>query len=557
MACPIPSRGPPTALVMWWAPLLLVLPAVSAADPAPWWASAVYYRVLVDSFKDGDGDGLGDLMGAIKQISYVRALGADAVILSPLVAKSAECAAPGVLDHTLQDTRYGNIETLTALLDKAKKLELKAVITVPLQTVSSKSDWFGASANRTSGFEDWILWKDGNPDEVPPAEPGVPFWIWHEERKAYWASSNREAILNLCSEGLSAALATAQCAWLRRGFNGVLLTLDYLVDQTCAEKLVRKMAAEAMSCVRASNLETPVILVESSQSPEISARYYADGGVGANSVLSTAMTAAARTSAADMALAMYAGILNAPVDGVPTWMTSYTNESRLATRLGNEMVDAINLLTLTLPGAAIIQQGDELGAADTILEMSAAAETCWPEQPSPALAPFSWDDKPNAGFTGGNPWIPLSPNYRYANAKTQFNNDGSHAGVVRVAAAMRKSPAIGPHVEIKRLGQAVAVLRWGGHGSLMAVANVGRDQTEAQLSRVPGLPAEMTVAASSAGSSLSPGSHVSLEKMLKLSPGEAVLLAGAPRHCGGPGPVDKITSKLAEGWQKINKYFNN
>lgn len=48
---------------MWWAPLLLVLPAVSAADPAPWWASAVYYRVLVDSFKDGDGDGLGDLMG--------------------------------------------------------------------------------------------------------------------------------------------------------------------------------------------------------------------------------------------------------------------------------------------------------------------------------------------------------------------------------------------------------------------------------------------------------------------------------------------------------------
>lgn len=67
----------------------------------------------------------------------------------------------------------------------------------------------------------------------------------------------------------------------------------------------------------------------------------------------------------------------------------------------------------------------------------------------------------------------------------------------------------------------------------------------------------MTVAASSPGSSLAVGSHVNVEKPLKLIPGETVLLAGAHRHCGGPGPVDKITNKLSEGWQKLNKYFGN
>lgn len=92
---------------------------------------------------------------------------------------------------------------------------------------------------------------------------------------------------------------------------------------------------------------------------------------------------------------------------------------------------------------------------------------------------------------------------------------------------------------------------------MLVLANLGRDQAELKPSAIYGLPAEMTVAASSAGSSLSAGSHLPVDKTLKLAPGETLLLVGGPRHCGGPGPVDKITSKLAEGWQKINKYFSN
>lgn len=111
------------------------------------------------------------------------------------------------------------------------------------------------------------------------------------------------------------------------------------------------------------------------------------------------------------------------------------------------MVDTVNLLALVLPGAAVIQQGDELGVADTILEW-ATSTTCWPSASIPSSAPFPWHDSTNGGFSSGEPWLPLSPNYRYANAKTEFANDFSHVGVVRVAAAMRKSPAFGPHYEV-------------------------------------------------------------------------------------------------------------
>lgn len=49
---------------------------------------------------------------------------------------------------------------------------------------------------------------------------------------------------------------------------------------------------------------------------------------------------------------------------------------------------------------------------------------------------------------------------------------------------------------------------------------------------------------------------MNVNKILRLGPGETVLMAGPPTHCGGPGPVDKIANKLSEGWQKINKYFS-
>lgn len=111
------------------------------------------------------------------------------------------------------------------------------------------------------------------------------------------------------------------------------------------------------------------------------------------------------------------------------------------------MVDAMNMISLILPGSAIIQQGDELGAADTILEWASSTK-CWPNRAIASAAPFPWDDSTNAGFSISEPWLPLAPNYRYANAKTEFANEISHVGVARVAAAMRKSPAFGPHVEV-------------------------------------------------------------------------------------------------------------
>ena len=112
-------------------------------------------------------------------------------------------------------------------------------------------------------------------------------------------------------------------------------------------------------------------------------------------------------------------------------------------------------------------------------------------------------------------------------------------------------------LQIKRQNGAVVVLRWGSTGSLLLIANLATEPTEVDPAKVPGIPNEMTVATSSTGSNFAPATHLPMDKSIKLAPGQTVLLAGGPRHCGGPGPVDKIATKLSEGWQKINKYFSS
>ncbi|KAL4705284.1 hypothetical protein ACJJTC_018970 [Scirpophaga incertulas] len=537
---------------MWFPVLAVTSLARLACGEDQWWRDAVYYRILVDSLKTAMATDW-----EISTISYSRALGADAVILSPLSEMSSDCSKPGVTNLTNIDERYGNLGAITQLLDKTRKLELKALISLPVQTISTASDWCKSSADKVNGFENTLIWEDGSADNVPPVMDGIEAWVWNVDRSAYFATRKNEAILNLCSESVAAYLASAQCAWIRRGFLGILLNPDFVVDTRCGVKLLQKLVAEAISCARSSGLDTPVILVETTFSPQESAVYYSDGGVGAHSVLSAALAAPTKRAAAQIAIAFHEALLNAPQDSAPTWITSAPYESRIATRYGNDNVDGINLLALILPGAAVIQQGDELGVADTILEWASQTPKCWPYPAVPSSAPFPWSAAENGGFTDGEPWLPLSPNYRYANAKTEFGNNNSHIGVLRIAAAMRKSPAMGPHMEIKRIGDTIAILRWGGLGSLLVVVNLGQTQGEMKLSAIYGLPSEVTVAVSSAGSGLSTGSHIAVDKTLKLAPGEALLLAGGPRHCGGPGPVDKIANKLSEGWQKINKYFSN
>lgn len=87
-------------------------------------------------------------------------------------------------------------------------------------------------------------------------EKGIHAWIWDTNRNAFFASSNNETLLNLCSEGLIESLKATQCSWIKRGVSGFVINPDFM-DNECGIQMVKKMSSAGANCARAANMNTP------------------------------------------------------------------------------------------------------------------------------------------------------------------------------------------------------------------------------------------------------------------------------------------------------------
>ena len=117
-------------------------PAHRPATAAPWWRRAAVYQVYVRSFRDGDGDGLGDLPGIVERLPYLRDLGVDAVWVTPFYPSGGRDAGYDVIDHRGVDPRFGSLDDAERLIARAHELDLRVIIDVVPNHVSWEHPWF-------------------------------------------------------------------------------------------------------------------------------------------------------------------------------------------------------------------------------------------------------------------------------------------------------------------------------------------------------------------------------------------------------------------------------
>lgn len=123
----------------------------------------------------------------------------------------------------------------------------------------------------------------------------------------------------------------------------------------------------------------------------------------------------------------------------------------MATRLGVERTDLLNIMLQTLPGIAVTYQGEELGLVDTHLTWAetldpSACNTLDPDgdwekvSRDPARTPFPWDDTSMAGFTNGTKtWLPINSDYTTNNVKVQLAAANSHLKIFMKLTKLRKT----------------------------------------------------------------------------------------------------------------------
>ena len=202
-------------------------PADSTAAERKWWKEAVVYQVYPRSYKDNNGDGIGDLKGILSKLDYIKSLGIDVVWLNPIYSSPNTDNGYDISDYRNIMTEFGNMQDFDSLLTGMHKRGLKLVMDLVVNHSSIEHPWFVQSrASRTNPYRDFYHWW--------PAERGVPAkrfsffdvhsdaWKYEPLTKAYYLHyfSQMQPDLNWENPALRDSIYSMMRYWFDKGVDG-------------------------------------------------------------------------------------------------------------------------------------------------------------------------------------------------------------------------------------------------------------------------------------------------------------------------------------------------
>src|SRR5579871_2063340 len=197
---------------------------------ATWWRGAVIYQIYPRSFRDTNGDGIGDLPGIIERLDYVAALGVDAIWISPFFKSPMADFGYDIADYCAVDPLFGTMADFERLLARAHELGLRVMIDQVLSHTSIEHDWFRASRENGDGEKsDWYVWADARDDGMPPNNWlsifGGVAWQWEPRRGQYFLHNflASQPDLNFHNPAVRAAVLDAMRFWLDKGVDAFRL----------------------------------------------------------------------------------------------------------------------------------------------------------------------------------------------------------------------------------------------------------------------------------------------------------------------------------------------
>lgn len=127
----------------------------------------MFYEIYVRSFKDSNGDGIGDLKGITSKLKHLIEFGVNAILLSSIYKSSKIDQGYDITDYKDIDDEYGTMEDFEELLRTAHELGIKVIVDFVPNHSSIEHEWFILSENKTQGYEDYYVWKDPINGTVP------------------------------------------------------------------------------------------------------------------------------------------------------------------------------------------------------------------------------------------------------------------------------------------------------------------------------------------------------------------------------------------------------
>ena len=436
----------------------------SATIPAmtsPWWRSAVVYQVYPRSFADGDGDGIGDLRGITGRLEHIRDLGADAVWLSPIYRSPMADFGYDISDHTAVDPTFGTLADADTLIARAHDLGLRLLLDFVPNHTSNRHPWFEQSrTGADSARRSWYVWRPG---EGPPNNwvssfgEQRPAWT-RDERTGEWYLHSflpEQPDLNWDEPAVAEAMHDVLRFWLRRDVDGFRIDV--------AHKIGKDPALGDNEPGLRHDEDWPSVHPRLAAIRQVLEEFDGDRvAIGEVYVLDQRSLAQYVVTGDELHLAHNFFFLNLPwsaagfraaVDefedltregGWPAWCLNNHDHSRTTTRYGYERARVAAMLVLALRGTPFLYQGEELGLTDAHVPAERIVDV---DGRDPARAPMPWAPPTQAGraagFSDGEPWLPVHPDAERLAVASQEGDPASTLELYRALIALRRAePAL-------------------------------------------------------------------------------------------------------------------
>jgi alpha-glucosidase len=483
-------------------------PAPARAADDEWWRQAAIYQVYVRSFADGNGDGIGDLRGVRDRLGYLRELGVDAIWLNPWYPSPMADAGYDIADYRDIDPVFGTLAEAEALITEAHAAGIRVIIDVVPNHCSAEHPWFRAALAAPPDSPErarfWFRPGRGADGELPPnnwvSHFGGPAWTRVTEpdgRPGEWylhLFAPEQPDFNWTDPGVHAEFLDVLRFWLDRGADGVridsaaILVKDptladghdpvgpgnaeqHYTDRDGIHEIYREWRRVSDTYPGGRVLIGEIWLPDH----ERFARYLRPDEMHSAfnfDFLRCPWDAGALRSVIDNTLAAHA-----PVGAPATWVLSNHDVTRHVTRygrrdttfdfgnrqhgaaldldLGTRRARAAVLLTMALPGAVYIYQGEELGLwevedladelrQDPMFERSGHVD---PGRDGCRI-PLPWSGgEPPFGFSPGGathaPWLPQPREWSRYTVQAQEHDHASMLCLYRAVLQLRRAePAL-------------------------------------------------------------------------------------------------------------------
>lgn len=429
----------------------------------------VGYQIYPKSFKDTNEDGIGDINGIIEKIPYLRELGIDFIWINPIYKSPQVDGGYDISDYQVIDEMFGSLEDFKKLLDKAHENGLKVIMDLVVNHTSDQHPWFLESQkSKDNPYRDYYLWEDASPNQMPNdwiSFFGGSTWAYDEKTKqAYFhVFAKEQPDLNWKNPKVRQEIYDMIRWWLDLGIDGFRLDAISHIQKMPWNYKIKSWKGDGswvpfmnvagietyMSDLKAIFDEYGALTVgeasgvRSKQAPD-----WTDEAGYINMIFELEHNVRKSNGNGQGSIYGYKKVIMRWQEDLLErgWNALYIenhDQPRSIDTFGDGSIESAKALAVSymlLRGTPFIYQGQEFGMtnfpftdakqlrADEIkkkyemlmTELSANQALAEVTQNSRehSRTPMQWDNSKNAGFTSGQAWMEINPNFSVINSQT-------------------------------------------------------------------------------------------------------------------------------------------